>query len=92
VTVKVHRNQPVVRVLGTLTGIGFLAMGAFALFGGGALDDYTQDRAIGFGVAALIGGVWAIAVSLFDSDLSGVWCKPPKPLSLNPKRRPSQED
>ncbi|MFT5394538.1 MAG: hypothetical protein ACI8PT_004749, partial [Gammaproteobacteria bacterium] len=35
---------------------------------------------------------WAIAVSLFDSDLSGVWCKPPKPLSLNPKRRPSQED
>lgn len=77
-SIKLYRNQLPVRVIGTLTGLGFICMGAFALFGGEGLDDYTQDRAYGFAVATIVGGVWAISVSWLDSDLSGVWCKSPK--------------
>jgi hypothetical protein len=29
-------------------------------------------------VTAIIGGVWAVAASLLDPDLSGVWCRPPR--------------
>jgi len=78
---KLYHNQLTVRVLGTVMGVGFLAMSAFALFGGENLDAYTQDRAYGFAFAAFVGGVWAIGVSWLDSDLGGVWCKPPKPLA-----------
>lgn len=92
---KFHKNQIVVRVLGTAMGIGFLLVGGFSLIGPSvffddptALSAYAQDRAIGFGIAAIVGGIWAIAVSWLDSDLGGVWCKPPKPLSLRGLRPP----
>ena len=83
---KIYRNQLVVRILGTLMGLGFLAMSAFAFFGGQDLDAYTQDRAYGFALAAFVGGVWAIGVSWLDSDLGGVWCKPPRPLARFKRR------
>lgn len=35
------------------------------------------ERTRWFGFTALVGGVWAIGVSWLDSDLSGVWCRPP---------------
>jgi len=85
---RLHTNQLPIRVLGTLTGIGFLAVGAYAIFGA---DDSVaaalRERAFWFGFTALIGGVWAIAVSWLDSDLSGVWCRPPRlPRDLRTRR------
>jgi len=77
--VRIHRNQPATRILGTLIGAGFLAMGGYAMFGA---DDtvaaFVRDRAWWFGACAAVAGVWAIAVSWLDPDLSGVWCRPPR--------------
>ena len=82
--VRIHRNQLLTRILGTLVGAGFLAMGAYAMLGA---DDtvlaFVKERAWWFGATATIAGAWAIAVSWFDPDLSGVWCRPPrKPRDL----------
>lgn len=77
--VRIHRNQALTRVLGTLTGAAFLAMGAYAMFGADdTVPAFVRERAWWFGVTATIGGVWAIAVSWLDPDLSGVWCRPPR--------------
>jgi ATP-binding cassette subfamily F protein 3 len=50
-----------------------------------ALEQRIADQAqrlaeLGSGITALIGGFWAIGVSWLDSDLSGVWCRPPRRL------------
>lgn len=76
---RVHTNQLAMRVLGTLTGTGFLAVGAYAMFGADdSIAAVLRERALWFGITALIGGVWAIGVSWLDPDLSGVWCRPPR--------------
>lgn len=77
--VRVHTNQLAIRILGTLTGLGFLAVGAYALFGSDAsVAQPLRERAAWFGITALIGGLWAIGVSWLDPDLSGVWCRSPR--------------
>jgi hypothetical protein len=77
--VRIYTNQIVIRGLGTLTGLGFLAIGAYALLGpDGTVDPVAADRTWWFGVTALVGGLWAIGVSWLDSDLSGVWCRSPR--------------
>jgi hypothetical protein len=38
----------------------------------------VRERAWWLGVTAIIGGVWALAASWLDPDLSGVWCRPPR--------------
>jgi hypothetical protein len=64
-----------------LIGLGFLAIGAYAMLGGGDMvESSALQRAWWCGITALIGGVWAIGVSWLDSDLSGVWCRPPRRL------------
>ena len=79
VRVRLHHNQPVMRILGTLIGVGFLAMGAFAMFGADdSVPAFVKERAWWFGASASIAGAWAIAVSWLDPDLSGVWCRPPR--------------
>lgn len=74
---RIHRDTLRIRVLGTLAGAGFLAIGVYAMFGA---DDtialQVRNRAFRFGTCALIAGVWAIAVSWLDPDLSDVWCRP----------------
>jgi len=76
---RLHANQLALRILGTLTGAGFIAVGAYAVFGADdTLGVWARERAWGFGLTALIGGVWAIGVSWLDSDLSGVWCRGPR--------------
>ena len=76
---RIHRNQPVMRILGTLIGAGFLAMGAYAIFGADdSVPAFVKERAWWFGVCALLAGLWAVAVSWLDPDLSGVWCRPPR--------------
>jgi hypothetical protein len=77
--VRVHTNQLAIRILGTTMGAGFLALGAYAMLGA---DDtvaaYLGERAWWFGLCALIAGAWAVGASWLDSDLSGVWCRPPR--------------
>ncbi len=78
-SVRIHRNQLLTRILGTLAGTGFLAIGAYAMFGADdAVAAFVRERAWWFGVSAAIAGVWAIAVSWLDPDLSGIWCRPPR--------------
>ena len=76
---RLYTNQLPIRILGTLTGAGFLAIGAYAVFGADdTIAEAVRERAFWFGFTALIGGVWAIAVSWLDGDLSGVWCRSPR--------------
>jgi hypothetical protein len=77
--VRIYTNQPAIRCLGTLIGLGFLAIGAYAMLGGdGTVAAAARERTWWFGLSALVGGVWAIGVSWLDSDLSGVWCRSPR--------------
>ena len=77
--VRIHRNQLLTRILGTLVGSGFLAMGAYAMFGAGdTVPAFLRERAWWFGACATLAGIWAIGVSWLERDLSGVWCRPPR--------------
>jgi len=77
--VRIYTNQLAIRSLGTLIGLGFLAIGAYAMLGADAsVPALAVERAWWFGITALIGGLWAIGASWLDSDLSGVWCRPPR--------------
>ena len=77
--IRLHRDQPVIRACGTLLGIGFVALGVFSLVGAG---DYgagiIQERATGFGITAIVGGVFAVVCSLLVKDLSDIWCRHPR--------------
>ena len=76
---RIYTNQLAIRCLGTLIGLGFLAIGAYAIFGADeSVAAFALERAWWFGITALIGGLWAIGVSWLDSDLSGIWCRPPR--------------
>lgn len=76
---RIHTNQLAIRCAGTLIGLGFLAIGAYAMLGADeSVAAPALERAWAFGITALVGGVWAIGVSWLDADLSGVWCRPPR--------------
>lgn len=76
---RIYRDQPVIRVLGTLLGIGFVLMGALVILGAGEhAAPANYDRAIGFGVTAIIIGILAVLCSLLVRDLSNIWCRSPR--------------
>ena len=76
---RLHRDELVMRIGGTLVGLGFLLMGLYALFGGGdALDPVVRERAEGFGISAVIAGLIAIPVSWLVKRLDNIWCAPPR--------------
>jgi hypothetical protein len=76
---RLRRNQLALRVLGTLAGFAFLAIGGYAMLGADeSVPAFAKERAWWFGACALAGGIWAIAVSWLEPDLSGVWCRPPR--------------
>lgn len=78
-TLRIHRDQPVVRVFGCLLGLGFVLIGVYALLGAGEdVSDPIHERAIGFGVTAVIVGVIAVLCSLLVKDLSDIWCRHPR--------------
>jgi hypothetical protein len=77
--VRIYTSQLAIRCLGTLIGLGFLAIGAYAMLGAdGSVAALALERAWWFGLTAVVGGVWAIGVSWLDPDLSGVWCRSPR--------------
>ena len=76
---KVHRTHLKMRLGGTITGVGFMLIGLYALFGGGDdLSPLVRERAQSFGFTATVIGVIAVTMSWLSADLSGVWCRPPR--------------
>ncbi len=67
------------RICGTLLGIGFVLLGLFSVLGAGELGgEVSYDRAVGFGVTAVIVGIIAVLCSLLVKDLSNIWCGHPR--------------
>lgn len=78
-SLRIHRDQPIVRICGTLLGIGFVLLGVFSALGAGELaEEASYDRAVGFGVTAIIIGIIAVLCSLLVKDLSNIWCRHPR--------------
>lgn len=76
---RIHRDQPLTRISGTLLGIGFVAMGAFSIVGAAEYaTGVGHERAMGFGTAAIIVGIIAVICSLLVEDLSNIWCRHPR--------------
>jgi hypothetical protein len=62
------------RLLGLAMGLGFIALGAFALLGGPDLVPGTgSGRASGLGVTLVIAGALAIVASLTVPDPHRIW-------------------
>ena len=73
------RYQLGTRILGVLTGLGFLAFGLFAMFGGGdQVPEVNRDMTFGYGVTTVIIGVLAVLASLLAKDLTNIWCRSPR--------------
>ena len=78
-SLRIHRDQPAMRICGTLTGIGFVLVGAFSVLGAVELEaGINHERAMGFGFTAIIVGVIAVLCSLLVKDLSNIWCRHPR--------------
>ena len=76
---RIHRDQLVIRIGGSLLGFGFLGLGAFALAAAPAdLPAADADRVFWFGVTLVIAGVLALAVSWLVHRLDNIWCAPPR--------------
>ena len=71
------------RLSGTLVGVGFLLLGAFALIGPGVpTSAENQDKAFWFGMHLIVGGVLAVFVSWTAENLDGIWCRHPRRWGL----------
>lgn len=76
---RIHRDQPAIRICGTLLGIGFVLLGVYSVLGAGAHDaGVIRERATGFGITAIVIGVIAVLCSLLVKDLSDIWCRHPR--------------
>ena len=76
---RIHRNQPAIRICGTLLGIGFVLLGVYAILGAGLHDaEVVRERATGFGITAIVVGIIAVLCSLLVEDLSDIWCRHPR--------------
>jgi hypothetical protein len=76
---SIHTTDLGTRLAGSALGLGFAAIGVFAMFvSGDAPDAAVGDRSLWLGITFLIAGVSALSVSWLVSDLSNIWCRPPK--------------
>lgn len=65
------------RIVGSLFGVAAGLVGLFSLLGIGDQPELNRERAIGFGVAALVVGVVALIGSLTVQDVHALWyCAP----------------
>ena len=68
---RIGRGHLVTRVLGVCMGVGFLALGLFAVArSAGAAGG---DRVLGLGVALIVAGIAAVVGSLAVVDPSRIW-------------------
>jgi hypothetical protein len=78
-SLRIYRDQPIMRISGTLMGIGFVLLGAFSVLGAAQSGtEISHERAMGFGITAVIVGVIAVLCSLLVKDLSDIWCRHPR--------------
>lgn len=72
-----QRDQWPLRIAGSLFGLGCLAVGLFSIVGGGdTLPELHRERALGFGIAAIVVGLVALIGSL-AGDAHRLWyCMP----------------
>jgi len=71
---RIRLDHLLTRAAGLGLGVGFLALGGFALLGdGGLAEGGSGGRALGLGVTLLIVGVIAIVGSLGVTDPSRIW-------------------
>lgn len=76
---KIYHTILGTRLIATIFGIATFAFGAFAYsVRGDAPDAYLADRAFWFGVTLMFAGICAVSVSWLVSDLSNIWCRPPR--------------
>ena len=76
---RIHRDQPVIRICGCLLGIGFVLVGAFSILGADTLGTEIGHRqATGFGFTAIFIGIVALLCSMLVKDLSNIWCQHPR--------------
>ena len=65
------------RLAGSLFGIGACVIGAFSLLGVADQPALNRERAIGFGIAAVVVGGVALIGSLAARDVHALWyCSP----------------
>jgi hypothetical protein len=76
---RIYTTDLGTRLAGSALGIGFAAVGAFAiLLRETAPDVAVQNRSLWLGITFVIAGIAAFSVSWLVSDLSNVWCRPPR--------------
>jgi hypothetical protein len=90
---KLHVSDIGTRLGGTALGLGFLAIGVFALsISGQAPDAAVADRTFWMGATFAFAGIAATAVSWLVADLSNIWCSPPRQLyGRRPARKPPDD-
>jgi len=77
--IKIYRTKLATRIIATVLGIAAILFGAFAFsVQDQAPSDILADRAFWFGLTLMFAGVSAILVSWLVSDLSNIWCRPPR--------------
>lgn len=65
------------RLVGSLFGIGAGLVGVFSLLGVADQPELNRERAIGFGIVALVVGAVALIGSLVTRDVHALWyCSP----------------
>jgi hypothetical protein len=65
------------RLVGSLFGISAGLVGLFSLLGVEGQPELNRERAIGFGIAALVIGAVALIGSLVSRDVHALWyCSP----------------
>jgi hypothetical protein len=72
-----HARQWPLRLGGSLFGIGAGLVGLYSLLGGQGQPELSRERAIGFGITALVVGAVALIGSLAARDVHALWyCTP----------------
>ena len=71
---KLHTSDLWMRMAGSATGVGYLAVGIFAIAKRSeAPDPALADRALWMGLTFLLAGTLAVGVSWLVADLSNIW-------------------
>jgi hypothetical protein len=71
---RLRRDHRGLRGLGIVTGLGFLALGLFALVGDPALAGLpARSRALGLGLTLVVVGIVAVVGSLTVVDPHRIW-------------------
>ena len=72
-----RRDEWPLRIAGSLFGLGCCAIGLFSIFGGSkTLPELNRERALGFGITAIVVGLVALVGSL-TGDAHRLWyCMP----------------